>query len=103
MADALHLPSPGDDPRTIPEPRRRSAGVEVAPATTPSAMGGSPPPAQSLADEIRDLERLRITDALRAESGVQTRAADRLGMPVRTLFAKLRAHAIDAKEFTTKK
>ncbi len=56
-------------------------------------------PRKALADELRDLERLRIVDALEAAGGVQSKACESLGMPPRTLFAKLRAYGIDPQAF----
>src|SRR5262249_36621956 len=37
-----------------------------------------------IADEVRDLERRRMTEALEAAGGVQRRAAELIGMPLRT-------------------
>lgn len=54
---------------------------------------------KSLAEELRDLERSRILEALESANGVQSRACEILGMPPRTLFAKLRAYAIDPHAF----
>jgi DNA-binding NtrC family response regulator len=50
-----------------------------------------------LADEIRELERTRILEALAAAGGVQTRAAELIGMPVRTLFGKLKLYGLGGK------
>lgn len=44
--------------------------------------------------EIRELERKRITEALAAAEGVQTRAAELLGMPRRTFFAKTKQYGL---------
>ncbi|MBI5481046.1 MAG: sigma 54-interacting transcriptional regulator [Deltaproteobacteria bacterium] len=51
--------------------------------------------AVSLQDELHALERARIVAALQACGGNQTRAAERLKMPRRTLVAKLRALGLD--------
>jgi len=42
-----------------------------------------------IADEIRDLERRRMREALAASGGVQMRAAALIGMPLRTFVTKL--------------
>jgi two-component system response regulator AtoC len=49
---------------------------------------------RSLAVEIRELEMTRIQEALSAAGGNQTRAAALLGMPLRTLYCKVRRHGI---------
>ncbi|WP_342378691.1 sigma 54-interacting transcriptional regulator [Myxococcus stipitatus] len=43
-----------------------------------------------LAQEIRELERKRMIEALEASEGVQTRAAEMIGMPIRTFSFKLK-------------
>jgi DNA-binding NtrC family response regulator len=53
---------------------------------------------QSLADEIRDLERARMTEALQASGGVQTRAAALIGMPIRTFTLKLKQYKIVSRD-----
>jgi len=47
-----------------------------------------------IADEIRALEIQRMTQALEAAGGNQTRAADLIGMPVRTFFTKMRQYQL---------
>jgi DNA-binding NtrC family response regulator len=60
------------------------------------AGGGDQPAPPKLSDELRDLERRRILDALDAAGGVQTRAAELIGMPIRTLQHKLKQYGIRA-------
>ena len=45
-----------------------------------------------IADEIRALEIQRMTQALDAAGGNQTRAAELIGMPLRTFFTKMRQY-----------
>ncbi len=59
---------------------------EAAPAARPS---GAP-----VREQVRDLERQRIVDALAECQGNQTRAAVLLGMPRRTLVAKIAQYDI---------
>jgi pSer/pThr/pTyr-binding forkhead associated (FHA) protein len=47
-----------------------------------------------LAEEIRDLERARITAALTAANGNQRAAAQLLGMPLRTFVFKLKQYGL---------
>ncbi len=51
--------------------------------------------AATLGDELAELERKRILEALDACGGNQTRAAERLGMPRRTLIKRITAYGID--------
>jgi len=50
-----------------------------------------------LADEIRDLEILRIREALEATGNNQTHAAALLAMPVRTFFEKAKQYGLTPK------
>ncbi len=62
----------------------------AAPASTSSSEAA---PA-SLGDELADLERQRILDALERCGGNQTRAAELLGMPRRTFVKRLTAYGV---------
>ncbi len=53
----------------------------------------------SLADEVRHYERSLLVAALTRCAGVQTKAAELLGIKPTTLHAKLAAHGIDAYDF----
>ena len=83
VIDAWHLPE-----------RVAADDVEVA-APDPRA----PAPAagrnfRPLADEVRELERLRMEQALDAADGVQVRAAALIGVPIRTFAMKQKQHGI---------
>ncbi len=54
-------------------------------------------PFRPLADEIRELEKKRIVEALAASGGVQARAAELIGMPIRTLFGKMKLYGISSR------
>ena len=61
----------------------------------PTAEGGSAMDRrETLQREIREIDRKRIVEALERCAGNQTRAAELLGMPRRTLVAKLREYDI---------
>jgi DNA-binding NtrC family response regulator len=80
-----HLPAPIGD---VDEPTWSAPGpVHPAAATPPGTF-------RNLYDEIRDLERTRITQALEAAGGVRTRAAALIGVPLRTFVTKLKEHGI---------
>ncbi len=53
-----------------------------------------PTPLRPLEEEIRELERTRIAEALRRAGGVQTRAAELLSMPLRTFSGKIRLYGL---------
>jgi DNA-binding NtrC family response regulator len=73
--DELHDGGDGRDDDMLP----------TMPATASSRL----PRADSLKDAVSDLERQRITDALRSCGGNQTKAAELLGISRRTLVNRL--------------
>ncbi len=69
--------------------------VDAHTAPLPDAsVTDDPPRFRPLEDEIRELEVQRISAALAATGGNQTRAAELIGMPLRTFVNKLKRHAI---------
>jgi two-component system, NtrC family, response regulator AtoC len=78
--------------------------MRVARESSPEPREEAPPPRKppssraSLAEEMRQLERARLVEALDAAGGVQRHAAALIGMPLRTLVYKLRQHGLTAKE-----
>lgn len=59
-----------------------------------SAQPKKGPPPRSLADEVADLERRRILEALEQAGGNQTEAAQLLGVPRRTLISRLEQYGV---------
>jgi DNA-binding NtrC family response regulator len=51
-----------------------------------------------IAEELRDLERQRMIEALDACDGTQTRAATALGMPLRTFTLRMRQYGIETRK-----
>jgi two-component system, NtrC family, response regulator AtoC len=47
-----------------------------------------------IADELRELERRRMAEALSASGGVKTRAAQLIDMPIRTFTLKLKQYKL---------
>jgi DNA-binding NtrC family response regulator len=102
MIEPHHLPSSMTGQGTI------APSLPLAPPRTPSpalppfgpVFSGHPgdaivPPAPAaefpnIYDEIRELERKRIMAALQAAGGVRKRAAELIGMPLRTFADKMR-------------
>jgi two-component system response regulator AtoC len=69
-------------------PAAEDAGGTVD-ADVPVEEGGAPLKAQ-----LREMERARMIEALKASGGVQVRAARLIGMPLRTFKHKLKAYGI---------
>ena len=83
------------EPVLEPESLPRSILPEAAAA--PLSATPAPPEAAPLGDlyeEIRQLERRRIAEALEAAGGVQVKAAELIGMPLRTFAGKVRLYGL---------
>jgi DNA-binding NtrC family response regulator len=81
-------------------PERICAAPPAAAAVAVSAIvaedaAGAPARFRPIADELRELERRRMDEALAATGGVQTRAAELIGMPIRTFSMKLRQYGLE--------
>jgi transcriptional regulator with PAS, ATPase and Fis domain len=85
------MQSTANKPRMSPR-SSKSAG----PADAPSAITkeSKPHSFRKLSDEIRELERTRIEQALDAAGGVRVRAAEMIGMPLRTLVTKIKLYGL---------
>jgi len=79
---------PGTLPRSI---------VPAAQPAAPSVASADAPALGDLYEEIRQLERRRIAEALEAASGVQVKAAELIGMPLRTFAGKVRLYGLSRK------
>jgi two-component system, NtrC family, response regulator AtoC len=97
VLQAWHLsrslaPSETDDfDEQTPVPKRARTNT---PLSMPIVTGEPPPKFRPIEDEIKELERRRMIEALDAAGGNQTRAADLIAMPLRTFQAKLRFYEI---------
>ncbi len=94
---AVTTPTTSAPPPRVSGPQ--SAIVSSAPpaseafsAPTPAAVAGRA--GAGLKSELDSIERQRILDALEASDGNQTRAAEVLGMPRRTLIARIEAYGL---------
>ncbi|HEX2688207.1 MAG TPA: sigma 54-interacting transcriptional regulator [Kofleriaceae bacterium] len=74
---------------------RRSRPVTV---TMPVAVGAPPGGFAPIEDEIRELERTRMSQALAAADGNQTAAAELIKMPLRTFQAKAKVYGLRPKD-----
>jgi DNA-binding NtrC family response regulator len=84
--DPWHLPPTvvAVDDEATPRPAPAPSAPEVS---TPSRF-------RPIAEELRELERRRMVQALVAAGGVATQAADLLQMPRRTFNAKMREYQL---------
>jgi DNA-binding NtrC family response regulator len=103
--DVWHLPASVAAPVRVaseaPAPMTTSAAaVKVTPAE-PSREASAPGKRtfRPIADEVRELERSRIVEALRETAGVQNQAAALIEMPLRTFVTKLKRYGITAAEY----
>ncbi|MBI3723253.1 sigma 54-interacting transcriptional regulator [bacterium] len=78
-------------------PAKDGAAASPTPAPTGRHEAAGAPTASSgdLQKDLKELERTKIEEAIRACAGNQTRAAELLGMPRRTLLRKLDAYGIE--------
>jgi len=67
---------------------RRIATSKASPATSRQGRG------DRLPDEVFELERARLVEALEASDGNKARTAEQLGIPRSTLFSKLRKYGL---------
>ncbi len=76
--------------------RRHGASSPPAKSAETNSIGATSTPGRfkKLSDEIRDLEKRRIKEALQATDGVRVRAAELIGMPLRTLVTKLKVYGL---------
>ncbi len=84
------------EPSGLPDSLLHLITPESGPA--PSGAGDTPPAAprtfRPITEELRELERQRMREALEATGGVQTRAAQLIGMPLRTFVLKLKQYGL---------
>lgn len=78
----------------------KRAGAPTAAATVEPAS--APPVIRNLEAELRELEQRRMSEALAACNGVQVRAAELLGMPIRTFSYKLKQYGLTVPNRTSK-
>ena len=88
VVQGADLPAGFDARAALGGPRRREAVLASTQA----------PAFASLAEEIADLERRRIAEALHTTHGVRVRAAALLGMPLRTFATKMKLYRLDGIE-----
>lgn len=91
LPDSLGVAPRGEPARSVehePKPGAASGEPELQLAR------GEKRRFRPLYEEIRELERTRMVEALEAASGVKARAAELIGMPLRTFATKLKEHGL---------
>jgi DNA-binding NtrC family response regulator len=88
------LRSSSDPAETTKPPPELTAQADLGHAKRPAF--------RNLEEEIRDLEQRRMLEALAATGGVQNRAAELLGMPIRTFAYKMKQYGLHASVKTNK-
>ena len=92
---AATIPEAALEPWHLPD---RITGARGEPPAPPAAAAATVDPAPRtflpLADELRDLERRRMGEALVATRGNRTRAAELLQMPLRTFLLRIKQHGL---------
>jgi DNA-binding NtrC family response regulator len=89
--DAEHLPLT-PHPGALAQPEA-TASVAAAYRAAASRSGAAAAP-RSVAEEIEELEARRMAEALVQCNGVQVRAAERIGMPIRTFSTKAKLYGL---------
>ena len=79
--------SSGDVPAARQLGRNDGAALAVVPSPAQASF-------RNLAEEVADLERARMTQALEASGGVKARAAQLIGMPLRTFVTKSKRYGL---------
>src|SRR5439155_7079379 len=87
-------PDDSVEPSDLPE-RLGGAGAPPLATHVPSELAAAAPSAfRPIAEEMRELERRRMAEALAAAGGVKTRAAQLIEMPIRTFTLKLKQYKL---------
>ena len=76
-------------PPSLREPASARVSSPPSPASTSTSQSF-----RAVADEVRDLEKRRIEEALDATDGNKTKAAALIGMPIRTFSEKVKQYGI---------
>jgi len=80
-------------PKRITQPVATPVRRDREPTPAP-AFAATPGAPRSLANEIAELERRRIVEALAAHRGNHSHAAKSIGMPLRTFFTKVKKYKL---------
>jgi DNA-binding NtrC family response regulator len=84
--------------RTSSPPPVANEGGGLPGLGAPLPAPATPRRFRPVAEELRELERTRMTEALEAAGGVQKRAAELIGMPIRTFGFKLKQYGLSTRD-----
>ena len=82
------------EPTDLPERLGGSGAGLAGPVTVIGQPSEPTTPFRPISEELRDLERRRMVEALAAAGGVKTRAASLIEMPIRTFTLKLKQYRL---------
>ena len=82
------------EPADLPERLGGSGAGLAVPVVATDPPSEPPTPFRPISEELRDLERRRMAEALAAAGGVKTRAASLIEMPIRTFTLKLKQYRL---------
>ncbi|WP_205525422.1 sigma 54-interacting transcriptional regulator [Pyxidicoccus trucidator] len=97
VVEPHHLPARMLSRKAATSAQPQPPPEQEPPAPAVAGEGASRGPKVPLAQEIRELERRRMQEALDEAEGVQTRAAALIGMPIRTFSFKLKQLGLQAR------
>lgn len=83
---------------TLPAETPSPSEVKSTSVPVPAPPALPPVHFRPIEEELRELERRRMTEALAASGGVQVRAAELISMPVRTFTTKMKQYKLASKE-----
>ncbi len=89
-----HRIEPGDLPEGILGATTPATGPSLSAERPAVAVDNVPAKFRPLSDEVEELERTRMAQALMVAEGVKTKAAQLIGMPIRTFTHKLRHYKL---------
>jgi two-component system response regulator AtoC len=104
--DVWHLPATVAAPVRVASETQTpmttsAAAIKIQRDSTPAPREPGKRSFRPIADEVRELERARIVEALIETAGVQNQAASLIEMPLRTFVTKLKRYGIEAGEYET--
>jgi DNA-binding NtrC family response regulator len=90
-------PDANVEPSDLPEPLCGTKASTTQPFATvdpPPELEPGAPSFAPIAEELRELERRRMAEALAAAGGVKSRAAQLIDMPIRTFTMKAKQYKL---------
>ncbi len=94
LCDYVAAVAPGGVLEAADLPVATTLAPAAGPPVTTATTTGEHPPAAALKQEVRELERRRMLEALQLCGGNQSRAAAMIKMPRRTFVAKVKAYGL---------